>query len=69
MVVASFSGQKIDVNSYVNSVYEAKTIFPVFISCLTICSVKVAVCPVLQQDKAQCICVWSSGKSDAVSDV
>jgi hypothetical protein len=51
-VVASFSGQKINANSSINLVQEVKTIFPVFISCLTICLVKVAAHPILQYDKA-----------------
>jgi hypothetical protein len=52
-VVASFSGQKIDLNSSIKSVHELKTIFPVFISCLIMCSVKFAACLLLQYERAQ----------------
>jgi hypothetical protein len=52
-VFASFSGQKIDSNSSVNSVQEANTIFPVFISCLIMRLEKFAARPVLQYERAQ----------------
>jgi hypothetical protein len=57
------------VNSSVNLIQEVKTILPVFIPCLTIHLANVAVCLLLQHDRAQWICVWLSGKSDPVSNV
>jgi hypothetical protein len=39
-------------NLSVNSIQDAKTILWVLISCLTMRSVKVTACPVLQNDKA-----------------
>jgi hypothetical protein len=56
-------------NLSVNSIQEAKTTSPFPTSCFTMCLVKITVYLLLQYDKAQWICVWSSGKSDAVSDV
>jgi hypothetical protein len=49
-VVASFSGQKIDSNSSVNSIQEVNTI--VFISCLIMHLAKLAACLVLQYERA-----------------
>jgi hypothetical protein len=53
MDIASFSGQKVDLNSEVKSVQSAKAMTPVLISCLTIHSANVAACPDLKNESAQ----------------
>jgi hypothetical protein len=53
--IASFSGQKVDINSEVKSVQSAKAMTPVLISCLTIRSENVATCPDLKNESAQCM--------------
>jgi hypothetical protein len=59
--VASFSGQKVDINSEVTSVQSAKAMTPVFISCLTMCLKNVAARPDLKNESAQCMRDCSSG--------
>jgi hypothetical protein len=53
--VASFSGQKVDINSEVKSVQSAKAMTPVLIYCLTIHSENVTACPDLKNESAQCM--------------
>jgi hypothetical protein len=59
--IASFSGQKVDINSEVKSVQLAKAMTPVLISCLTIRSENVAARPDLKNESAQCMRACSSG--------
>jgi hypothetical protein len=51
-VVASFSGQNADTNSSVNSLQDAKHIFPDLNSCRKMRLVKLAACLPLKYDRA-----------------
>jgi hypothetical protein len=59
--IASFSGQKVDMNSKVKSVQSTKAMTPVLISCLTIRLANVAACLDLKNESAQCMCDCLSG--------
>jgi hypothetical protein len=68
-MVASFSRQNIGMNPIMMSPQDAKHIFPVFISCLTMCLAKVAAHPLLRYERAQWMQTCSSGKSDTASEI